>query len=98
MQNTLICVDWSKGRWRVTEAGPRNSIAWFDERQNAMDLAADLAASTRGSILQISTPEEETCSIEEVAANGLGPKKAGLRACLRGISRRFSTDRSSFRS
>ncbi len=94
MQRTLICVARNNGRWRVTESGPRNSIAWFGERQNAMDLAAELAASTQGSILQISLPEEDPRSIGEAAYTDPETKKARLG----GIRRRYRTDRSGFRA
>ena len=59
MEHTQICVAWSIGRWRVTEAGPRNSIACFGERQDAMDYAKDLAQRTRGSSLVVRNDERE---------------------------------------
>jgi hypothetical protein len=71
MQRTLICVAWSNGRWRVTESGPRNSIACFGERQVAMDYAAELAARTQGSSLRVRPREGEPCSNREAVRNGL---------------------------
>lgn len=59
MDPTQICVAWSNGRWRVTESGPRNSIACFGERQDAMDYAKDLAERTRGSSLIVRSDERE---------------------------------------
>lgn len=59
MEHTQICVAWSNGRWRVTESGPRNSIACFGERQDAMEYAKDLAARTRGSSLVVRTDDRE---------------------------------------
>ena len=59
MDQTQICVAWSNGRWRVTESGPRNSIACFGERQDAMEYAKDLAGRTRGSSLLVQTDERE---------------------------------------
>jgi hypothetical protein len=58
MQQTLICVAWSNGRWRVTESGPRNSIACFGERQDAMSYAVGLAERTRDSSLLVRRNEE----------------------------------------
>jgi hypothetical protein len=43
MQQTVISVAWSNGRWQVTESGPRNAISCFGERQDAMDYAMALA-------------------------------------------------------
>jgi hypothetical protein len=45
MQQTVISVAWSNGRWQVTESGPRNAISCFGERQDAMDYA--MAAAGR---------------------------------------------------
>ena len=59
MQSTLISVAWSNGRWRVTESGPRTSIACFGERQDAMDYAKDLAGRTPGSSLDVHADERE---------------------------------------
>ena len=59
MDQTQICVAWSNGRWRVTESGPRNSIACFGERQDAMEYAKDLAQCTRGSYLVVQTDERD---------------------------------------
>jgi len=59
MQQTLICVAWSNGRWRVTESGPRNSIACFGERQDAMSYAVGLAEHTRDSSLLVRRNEED---------------------------------------
>jgi len=59
MDQTQICVAWSNGRWRVTEVGPRNSIACFGERQDAMEYARDLAERTRGSSLIVRNDERE---------------------------------------
>jgi len=59
MEETQICVAWSNGRWRVTEQGPRNSIACFGERQDAMEYARDLAERTRGSHLVVRNDERE---------------------------------------
>jgi|KBSMisStandDraft_5_1062788.scaffolds.fasta_scaffold1121532_2 hypothetical protein len=57
--HTLICVAWSNGRWRVTESGPRNSIACFGERQDAMDYAKVLADTTPDSSLVVRRHEQE---------------------------------------
>jgi hypothetical protein len=46
MQQTVISVAWSNGRWQVTESGPRNAISCFGERQDAMDYAMALAGRT----------------------------------------------------
>ena len=43
MQQTVISVAWSNGRWQVTESGPRNAISCFGERQDAMDYAMAVA-------------------------------------------------------
>lgn len=59
MDQTHICVAWSNGRWRVTESGPRNSIACFSERQDAMEYAKDLAGRTRDSSLVVRSDERE---------------------------------------
>ena len=59
MEQTLICVAWSNGRWRVSESGPRNSIACFGERQDAMEYAKDLAGRTRDSSLVVRDDERE---------------------------------------
>lgn len=59
MQSTLISVAWSNGRWRVTESGPRTSIACFGERQDAMDYAKDLAGRTPASSLHVHVDERE---------------------------------------
>ena len=59
MDQTQICVAWSNGRWRVTEQGPRNSIACFGERQDAMEYARDLAERTRGSSLVVRNDERD---------------------------------------
>jgi hypothetical protein len=48
MQQTVISVAWSNGRWQVTESGPRNAISCFGERQDAMDYAMALAGRTGG--------------------------------------------------
>ena len=58
MQQTQIFVAWSNGRWRVTESGPRNSIACFGERQDAMDYAKLLADTTPDSSLVVRKHEE----------------------------------------
>lgn len=60
MDHTQICVAWSNGRWRVTESGPRNSVACFGERQDAMEYARDLAERTRGSSLVVRNDERES--------------------------------------
>jgi len=59
MRGTLISVAWSNGRWRVTESGPRNSIACFGEWQDAMDYSRGLAARTPDSSLLVVRSEEE---------------------------------------
>ena len=59
MEQTLICVAWSNGRWRVAESGPRSSIACFGERQDAMEYAKDLAGRTRDSSLVVRSDERE---------------------------------------
>jgi Uncharacterized protein conserved in bacteria (DUF2188) len=59
MEQTQICVASSNGRWRVTESGPRNSIACFGERQDAMEYAKDLAGRTRDSSLVVRSDERE---------------------------------------
>ena len=48
MQQTVISVAWSNGRWQVTESGPRNAISCFGERQDAMDYAMAAAGRTGG--------------------------------------------------
>ncbi len=59
MHEMLISVAWSNGRWRVTETGPRNAISCFDEWQDAMDYATDLAARTQGSSLVVRGRREQ---------------------------------------
>lgn len=59
MEHTLISVAWSNGRWRVAESGPRNSIACFGERQDAMDYARGLAERTPDSSLLVRRSELE---------------------------------------
>ncbi len=48
MQQTVISVAWSNGRWQVTESGPRNAISCFGERQDAMDYAMAVAGRAGG--------------------------------------------------
>jgi hypothetical protein len=69
MQRTLICVAWSDGRWRVTEAGPRNSISCFGERRDALDYATRLAEGTRDSTLLVRKRKLEFCGSSEVVRN-----------------------------
>jgi hypothetical protein len=46
MQQTVVSVAWSNGRWQVTESGPRNAISCFGERQDAMDYAMAAAGGS----------------------------------------------------
>ena len=81
MQHTQICVAWSNGRWRVTEAGPRNSIACFGERQDAMDYAKDLAGRTRDSSLLIRNDEREPeLEADLPRASRIAPRRLTVRS------------------
>jgi hypothetical protein len=70
--HTLISVAWSNGRWRVSESGPRNSIACFGERQDAMDYAKGLADTTPDSSLLVHRHEQETEAEPEFAPRPVG--------------------------
>ena len=80
---TLICVAWSNGRWRVTESGPRNSIACFGERQDAMDYAKGLAETTPDSSLDVRRHEQEPEAEPNFAPRSVGARVPGRRFTVR---------------
>jgi len=81
--HTLICVAWSNGRWRVTESGPRNSIACFGERQDAMDYARVLAEATPDSSLVVRKDEQEPEAEPNFVPRAVRPGLPGRRFTVR---------------
>jgi hypothetical protein len=83
MEHTLISVAWSNGRWRVSESGPRNSIACFGERQDAMDYARGLAERTPDSSLLVRRSDLEPDAEPEFEPRPVRPRAPGRRFTAR---------------
>ena len=83
MQQTLICVAWSNGRWRVTESGPRSSIACLGEWQDAMDYARGLARRTPDSSLMVLRNEQEPEAEEDSESRAVRTRVPARRVTAR---------------